>query len=702
MKFRYALLTAIFPFYLFGQEIYPIPKQLINQNQKIRFEGVKSKQIQFFDFQSNKGLKIKYKKNHLILQEGYKLIISPKTIQIEYSSERGKFYAEKTLYQLLEQAKVEKQIPLVTISDQPDIKYRGVVEGFYGQPWSHEDRISQLKFYGDNKLNTYIYGPKDDPYHSSPNWRENYPTDEANKLKELVDFATENHVDFYWAIHPGKDIKWNNQDRDAVLHKFEKMYQLGIRHFAVFFDDISGIGTDANRQAELLNYLQKEFVDKKDDIGALIMCPTEYNKGWSNPKEGTYLDILGDKLDPKIHIMWTGNTVIHDITNEGQKWVNQRIKRPSFVWWNFPVNDYVRNHLLLGSAYGLDKNNKDEMSGFVSNPMDKPEASKVAIFSVANYSWNLKAYDDKESWNVAINRLFPEIKDEYKIFSSHNADPGPSYHQYRREESANIKSILENKLIELDKENVSPFSFQDYTQLKTEFLKFYPVSNQILKNAKNQNLLKEIKPWVQFFGVEGEAALKLLDVYQAESLDKMYQEFLAFQILKNKMIEIDSKENRGHSQPGIVTASRYVLPWIEKSTILIQQKLKSAGYKIQESLNQPKGKVFTTIEQLQTLPIVNDVETGNRPLQVLRLTKTLEYIPMKPNDYIGIEITSTNTLKEFKFRAEDKIEELEIQYSQDGKNWLKQKTKETKYIRVLNTSNKTIYLKYNQFDLIFE
>ena len=35
---------------------------------------------------------------------------------------------------------------------------------------SHEARLSQLRFYGQNKMNTYIYGPKDDPYHSSPHW----------------------------------------------------------------------------------------------------------------------------------------------------------------------------------------------------------------------------------------------------------------------------------------------------------------------------------------------------------------------------------------------------------------------------------------------------------------------------------------------------------------------------------------------------
>ena len=208
----------------------------------------------------------------------------------------------------------------------PAIRYRGVVEGFYGTPWSHNARLRQLQFYGENKMNTYIYGPKDDPYHSSPNWRLPYPEKEAKQLQELVKVAQENEVDFVWAIHPGQDIKWNKEDRELLLAKFEKMYHLGVRSFAVFFDDISGEGTNPVKQAELLNYIDEHFVKVKPDVTPLIMCPTEYNKSWSDPAKG-YLTTLGDKLNPSIQIMWTGDRVISDITQDGIQWINERIKR---------------------------------------------------------------------------------------------------------------------------------------------------------------------------------------------------------------------------------------------------------------------------------------------------------------------------------------------------------------------------------------
>ena len=143
--------------------------------------------------------------------EAYYLSIDDKKLVLVGSDERGTFYGMQTVSQLLK----EGNLPQINITDYPDVRYRGVVEGFYGKPWSYEDRVSQLKFYGTNKLNTYIYGPKNDPFHSSPNWRKPYPQEEAARMAELVKLAKSNKVDFVWAIHPGQDIRWNDEDRNC-------------------------------------------------------------------------------------------------------------------------------------------------------------------------------------------------------------------------------------------------------------------------------------------------------------------------------------------------------------------------------------------------------------------------------------------------------------------------------------------------------
>ena len=369
-----ALTLSCISLYAGEIKVHPIPQQIQGGNQTVQVkeirliggekadpEAVKKLQELFKITTDSKAYPVyigekgdkavkKYNSRIPAKDGGYYLNIGDKQMIIAGHEGRGTFYALQTLSQLLKQ----QELPVVEIVDYPSVPYRGTVEGFYGQPWSHRDRISQLDFYGANKLNTYIYGPKDDPFHSSPNWRQPYPEKEAGQIRELVETAKANKVDFVWAIHPGQDIKWNEADRKLLLNKFELMYQLGVRSFAVFFDDISGEGTDPNRQADLLNYLHQNFVKVKKDVTPLIMCPTQYNKSWSDPKPGTYLDILGDKLDPSIRIMWTGDRVISDITTEGLQWINKRLKREAYIWWNFPVSDYVRDHLLLGRSYGLD------------------------------------------------------------------------------------------------------------------------------------------------------------------------------------------------------------------------------------------------------------------------------------------------------------------------------------------------------------
>ena len=176
--------------------------------------------------------------------EGYWMSVTQKGVVVVGNDEEGLFYGIETLLASMKEGKLQEG----TVQDWPDVPFRGTVEGFYGTPWSHQARLSQIEFYGRNKMNVYIYGPKDDPYHRAE-WRKPYPEADAQRIKELNEHAKANGVKFYWAIHPGVDIKWTTEDRDALVAKLEKMYKLGIRSYAVFFDDIWGEGAKADKQA---------------------------------------------------------------------------------------------------------------------------------------------------------------------------------------------------------------------------------------------------------------------------------------------------------------------------------------------------------------------------------------------------------------------------------------------------------------------
>ncbi|MFJ1376949.1 beta-N-acetylglucosaminidase [Capnocytophaga canimorsus] len=637
-------------------------------------------------------------------KEGYYLRIEKNNIYVIGSDSRGAYYGLRTLEQLLS----KPELPLGEIIDYPDLPNRGVVEGFYGTPWSHEKRIRQIEFYGKHKLNTYIYGPKDDPYHSSPNWRLPYPEKEALQIKELVQKSNENYVDFVWAIHPGKDIRWNEEDRQNLLKKFEKMYALGVRAFAVFFDDISGEGTNPQKQAELLNFLHNEFVAQKKDVNPLIMCPTEYNKAWSNP-EKRYLETLGETLHPSIEIMWTGNTVVADIDKPTMQWINAKIKRKAYIWWNFPVSDYVRNHMLLGPAYGNTSDIKNDMSGFVSNPMEHPEASKIAIYGVADYTWNLEKYNSDTAWKNAIAEMMPENKEALLVFAKHNSDLGANGHRYRREESVDFKPIAENFL-----KNLDVLHNPETQSVTKEFEKMVWASEQLLKTSENKYLTEELHPWLLQFQLVGKTGVSVMKMYNSLK-NKDYQQFKSaytnVQNLQKQMFETDQNYNQNPYQPGVKTATLVVEPLLNQLLKYSITKFNAeTGENLKLSLNFNPNTLITNIKQLENQPLG---QKGN----VLRISPALEYISLKANDFLGIEFEKIVTLKSIiiDFGEETRISKGKIQISADGNQWKSvngtfkksrwessQTLENVKFVRFINDSKQTYDIQLKQFEVTEE
>ena len=164
---------------------------------------------------------------------------------------------------------------------------------------------------------------------------------------------------------------------------------------------------------------------------------------------------MGEKLNPTLQIRWTGDRVISDIDVQGLEWINGHIKRNAYVWWNFPVSDYVRDHMLLGPSYGLDNEANGMMSGFMSNPMEHAESSKIAIYCVADYSWNIAKYDPMNAWERALKVIMPNNYDALRIFAIHNSDLGPNGHGYRRDESWEVKETAKSYLDGIKNQNLS-------------------------------------------------------------------------------------------------------------------------------------------------------------------------------------------------------------------------------------------------------
>lgn len=577
----------------------------------------------------------------------YLLDIGPKEVKITGFDESGAFYGLQTLRQILasEVSKGGDELPMMVVNDYPKMKYRGVVEGFYGTPWSHEVRMSLLDFYGQNKMNDYIYGPKDDPYHSSPYWRQPYPADEAKNIRELVENAKRNHVNFVWAIHPGKDIRWNKQDYDSLVNKFNMMYDLGVRSFAIFFDDIEGEGTDSKKQVELLNNLTRDFVKAKGDVTNLMICPTDYSQLWAKPGENGQLAVYGRELNPDVEVFWTGAVVCSDLTHETLDFVNSRIKRPALYWWNYPVTDYCRNILLQGPVYGLATDlAENEVAGIESNPMEHGEASKLALYGLADYAWNPNAYNPIDNWERGLVYMMPKAADAYRTFAIHSADTETGY---RRDESWETTIFPFN--------NYTPAQFD---ALKAEFEKVVAAENEIKNGCDNKGLVKELTPWLEQFtkvGRRGLNTLELIKVYESGNDSLFWASFIA-----NQMTPEDKAAYEAHK-----VGTMKLHPFYETS----MDDMISAYFEKVANAKPALYKGVGTYPNLKTtlskLMLDNDTTTHYTSAN-----------SQNDGDWIGVDMLEVRPVEEVLVHQGrnsvddvDYFDNVRLEYSVDGKTW---------------------------------
>ncbi|CAM06227.1 hyaluronoglucosaminidase [Saccharopolyspora erythraea NRRL 2338] len=348
--------------------------------------------------------------------EGYALAATGRTVVLGGVDGDGVFYAAKTLSRLARPGSVAG----TAVVDHPLMPLRGAIEGFYGSPWTHQERLDQLAFYSDLKLNTYVYAPKDDPYHREK-WRDPYPPDKLAELDELVDQGSRGHVRFTFALSPGLSICYSSEDDwKALTAKLQAMYDLGVRAFSLPLDDIDytkwncagdeqKYGAPSQQsagqaQVDLLNRLQKEFIDSHEGARPLQTVPTEY----SDTEDSPYKRTIREQLDKRVEMMWTGVGVIPvEITVEQAQQAARVWGRKVFVWDNYPVNDFdaTEGRLLLAPYAEREPGLHGQLSGIVLNPMNQASASKVAEFGAADFTWNDTAYDPLRAWRESARYL---------------------------------------------------------------------------------------------------------------------------------------------------------------------------------------------------------------------------------------------------------------------------------------------------------
>jgi len=575
-------------------------------------------------------------------------------ITIIGSDEDGVYYGVMSLLQIFEQKTADNHLAEVTISDYPDVEFRGYVEGFYGFPWTFEERASLFEDTSKYKMTTYIYAPKDDIYHRDE-WRKLYPTQEAKHISDLVKIAHENNMDFCWTIHPGADYNFTNGsgDYETLIAKFEQVYSLGVRQFGIFYDDLDLSIADGEKHAKLINDVYKYLNEKYGDVKPFITVTSRYNNSWGGDW-AKYFTPFMKTIHPDTVVLGTGQHTMSAITKDYFETPKKKtgVDRDLGVWWNYPVTDYCYGKLLMGSLDILD-NDVDNINSFFLNPMSEADASKVTVFSGADYAWNTSAFDSVSSWKRSIKELVPEANEEFERFADNISyiDLPERKSGFKLEESQYLKEDLDRF------ENALKYGDNFKTEIANMKAKFKQMLNdvQALRKIKNQNLLSEVEKHIDAYEDMAKAGIAAMEGYEyalqgdiGKTIDKISE--LENTLSKSGSHIIDTIKGQSY----IVVGSYRITPLLEKSINSIREILNL-------NIDYPTihERMITNVDNLDIQKVKKDGSTYS--ISNIKTT-------MNKDDYITIALPKAMNL--YKIDANiSQNDAFKLQYSLNGLSW---------------------------------
>lgn len=441
--------------------------------------------------------------------DSYYLSIKDNNIVILGKDSDSVYYGLSTLDLIFQQT--QDEVRELEIKDYSSSYYRGFIEGYYGIPWTSEERKELMRFGSKFKSNIYIYAPKDDAYHSSC-WRDLYAENDLEILKEQIEVGRETKTKLAWALHPFMSNKITADNYDASLqiveNKFNQLYEAGVRQFVISADDVevsSGLLEDGSLHNKLLNDVAT-FLKDKNDCNDLVFVPSAYcyqaEQRLKVDLNKYYASLMKD-LDDSIHIMWTGDDVCSSMeSGRFTEFTNLTNKKP-FFWLNWPVNDYSTDHLLMGKGEVLNINYTDDtvpFEGMVTNPMQQAEPSKLSIFAICDYTWNPNKFNVDKSYNDSFKYVEEKEYESLKAISSHLTNANLYEGKYF-EEAKDLKELI----TEYETTN-------DVTKLVEYFTKFTASIESFKANAKNTKLKDSMLPWIEALEDASNAMINYLTI----------------------------------------------------------------------------------------------------------------------------------------------------------------------------------------------
>ncbi|MGH7816389.1 MAG: beta-N-acetylglucosaminidase domain-containing protein [Candidatus Binatia bacterium] len=300
---------------------------------------------------------------------------------------------------------------------------RGIVEGFFGPLWTMAHRRALFEFGAARGMNTYLYAPKDDPYHRK-RWRDPYPLKEWRQLLRLIRQAQKQKIDFVYGFHPGEGLRFSDdQSIRVLLKKGERFHGAGVRTFAVLFDDIPSRLAHAKDRRHFKNSLAaaegawlSRIIEAQPAHWREVewwICPSYYSEDGLLERifgkfEANFLETLATHLPQSVACLWTGPSVVSKtITVNHMRVIAKRIERPLLLWDNYPVNDLsMSDELHIGPLQGRDPRLPQAVYGYLNNPLLQEELSFIPLATCFDYAAKPKAYKPEASWTRIVKQRF--------------------------------------------------------------------------------------------------------------------------------------------------------------------------------------------------------------------------------------------------------------------------------------------------------
>jgi hypothetical protein len=259
----------------------------------------------------------------------------------------------------------------------------GIIEGFYGPPWSHDARLDFLDFLVEHGGNTYVWAAKLEPRHREK-WAEAFTDSELHQFSELA--QRQQQVQVLIGITPGSEATTKQ-----LADKLRPAIERGCHGIVLSFDDLPVLNA-ATKHRDLANELIEELKTQ------VWLVPTHYAGTTSSP----YLEKLFEGLHKDVLVMWTGVHVVNDsiTARDAQLRTAACHNRKPLLWDNTPVNDAIMSESLhLGPYASREITMRDEISGLLLNPMEFALASRPTIASAL--AW-LQGEDAMSAWETYV------------------------------------------------------------------------------------------------------------------------------------------------------------------------------------------------------------------------------------------------------------------------------------------------------------